>query len=677
MMEKVDIRYVFKVLFLCIASVMLGNTFEFLWLGLLFALYFVVIGILNATSRREFAKRPRYNKIFAYGAIVPLSLFWVVTPTVENGVSPYLIFLPGIYLLYLAALQERSRGNGGFEVFVAFDGVAALLLGMYLVPHGWGPVGLVGFLLALCAYSRRGTSPYKYLIFLLVLAALGGISYGGWRYWKTQRYHYGAEMAESYYLRERVMGFDPVVALGSFGSNFSSRYNNQVVLRVWDTLPPTYLKAASYEKYIGGLWKLPTVPAARLFPAYYRVDYPVFELSDSTTRKPGAHEVWVQSSLNTFGFLFAPYGAVGFAEKNVDSLDYYAGGMVQGMDSKKRSDWYYFVCRPAEGIVQDACGQVPDSLKVPEPGDFQIPPRSIPLVDTVIVAMGLHNFSGDSLGDSLGDTLHGVETLHKIMTYFRENFTYSLSIPGLRRRFGTNSGGDPLAVFWREKQGYCEYYATLSVLVLRRLGFPARYATGFARPEVVEGRPYSVFRRKNSHAWAEVLVDGHWVIFDPTPPLRIAIGSEPGWWNLKWENLRGRFAYVMHLLKEGGWRLVVDRLQDRSRSVVESPVLYGLLLALVLGLVAHKMRIAYKKRRKNRIIVTAKALEWAKKLNAAERALARCGYRREPGETVGTFARRVGKSVVGQEAATLDAKKKQRAEQALRILDDYEANRWV
>ena len=40
-------------------------------------------------------------------------------------------------------------------------------------------------------------------------------------------------MAENYYLRERVMGFDPVVALGSFGSNFSSRYNNQVVLRVF------------------------------------------------------------------------------------------------------------------------------------------------------------------------------------------------------------------------------------------------------------------------------------------------------------------------------------------------------------------------------------------------------------------------------------------------------------
>ena len=142
--EKVDIRYAFKVLFLCLASVNLGHTFDFLWLGLLFAIYFVVIGVLNATRRREFAKRPRYNKILAYGAIVPLALFWVMTPSVENGVSPYLIFLPGIYLLYLAALQERSRGNGGFEVFVAFDGVGALLFGMYMVPHGWGFVGLVG-----------------------------------------------------------------------------------------------------------------------------------------------------------------------------------------------------------------------------------------------------------------------------------------------------------------------------------------------------------------------------------------------------------------------------------------------------------------------------------------------------------------------------------------------------
>ena len=670
MMEKVDIRYVFKVLFLCIASVTLGNTFDFLWLGLLFALYFIIIGILNATSRREFAKRPRYNKIFAYGAIVPLALFWVVTPTVENGVSPYLIFLPGIYLLYLAALQERSRGNGGFEVFVVFDGVAALLFGMYMVPHGWGPVGLVGFVLALCAYTRRGTSPYKYLIFILVLAALGGISYGGWRYWKTQRYQYGAEMAESYYMRERVMGFDPVVALGSFGSNFSSRYNDQVVLRVWDKRPSRYLKAVSYEKYVGGIWKLPTSYKKHLDPAYYQVDYAVFEAADSLTLASETREVeqvWVQSTLNNFGFVFAPYGAVGFAAKDVDSLNYYAGGMVQGLNGNgKRSDWYYFKC--------SGC-KLPDSLLAPSEGDLLVVERNRPLLDTVIAAMGLRDVV-DSAADSatslkpMPDSL----VLQKMLDYYLSNFTYSLTVPGISRWGRTKN--DPLAVFWSAKQGFCEYYATLSALVLRRLGIPARYVTGFANPEVVEGLPYSIFRRKHSHAWVEAFVDNRWVIFDPTPPILPQFAVAPSWWSVKWEGVRGRFARVMHALKEGEWRRVVDHWQNQSTALLESPILYTVLVVLVASFVSRKIRIAYRKRQKNRAIVSVKALEWVKKLNVAERALARCGYRRETGETVGAFARRVKIALLNLTEGQAAFKKIQKAQQALKILDDYESNRW-
>ena len=670
MMEKVDIRYVFKVLFLCIASVMLGNTFDFLWLGLLFALYFVVIAILNATSRREFAKRPRYNKIFAYGAIVPLALFWVMTPTVENGVSPYLIFLPGIYLLYLAALQERSRGNGGFEAFVVFDGMAALLFGMYMVPHGWGPVGLVGFVLALCAYTRRGTSPYKYLIFILVLAALGGISYGGWRYWKTQRYHYGAEMAESYYLRERIMGFDPATSLGSFGSNYNSRYNDQVILRVWDKRPSRYLKAVSYEKYVGGIWKLPTSYKKHLDPAYYQVDYAVFEAADSLTLANETREVeqvWVQSTLNNFGFVFAPYGAVGFAAKDVDSLNYYAGGMVQGLNGNgKRSDWYYFKC--------SGC-KLPDSLLTPSEGDLLVVERNRPLLDTVIAAMGLRDVV-DSAADSatslkpMPDSL----VLQKMLDYYLSNFTYSLTVPGISRWGRTKN--DPLAVFWSAKQGFCEYYATLSALVLRRLGIPARYVTGFANPEVVEGLPYSIFRRKHSHAWVEAFVDNRWVIFDPTPPILPQFSVAPSWWSVKWEGVRGRFARVMHALKEGEWRRVVDHWQNQSTALLESPILYTVLVVLVASFVSRKIRIAYRKRQKNRAIVSVKALEWVKKLNVAERALARCGYRRETGETVGHFAKRI-EIVLSQVTANADSpKKKQKSKDALAVLNNYESNRW-
>lgn len=675
--EKVDIRYAFKVLFLCLASVNLGHTFDFLWLGVLFAIYFVAIGVLNATRRREFAKRPRYNKILAYGVIVPLALFWVMTPSVENGVSPYLIFLPGIYLLYLAALQERSRGNGGFEVFVAFDGVGALLFGMYMVPHGWGFVGLVGFLLALCAYSRRGTAPYKYGLFLLVIAALGAISYGGWQYWKTQRYRYGAQMAENYYQRERMMGFDPVAALGSFGNNYNSRYNSQVVLRVWDKQPSRYFKAASYEKYVAGIWKLPTKFAKRLYPAYYQVDYAVFETADSLTKADSLREVeqiWVQSTLNNFGFVFAPYGVVGFAAKDVDSLTYYSGGMVQGLDGNgKRSDWHYFKCNPL--LAENTLGvcSLPDSLMAPSEGDLLVGERYLPLIDTVIAAMGLRDTAAvDSAAPakSMPDSL----VLQKMLAYYFVNFTYSLSVPGITRWNGAKN--EPLAVFWREKQGFCEYYATLSTLVLRRLGIPARYVTGFANPEVVEGLPYSIFRRKHSHAWVEAYVDNRWVIFDPTPPILPQFAESPSWWSVKWEGVRGRFARVMHALKEGEWRRVVDSWQNQSTALLESPILYAVLVILVVGFAGRKIYIAYKLNSKHHAFVSARSLEWVKKLDRAERDLTRVGLRREPGETVGKFAERCRIALSRLAENQTPLKKIQKARQALHTLDEYEEQRW-
>ena len=680
--EKVDIRYAFKVLFLCLASVNLGHTFDFLWLGLLFAIYFVVVGVLNATRRREFAKRPRYNKILAYGAIVPLALFWVMTPSVENGVSPYLIFLPGIYLLYLAALQERSRGNGGFEVFVAFDGVGALLFGMYMVPHGWGFVGLVGFLLALCAYSRRGTAPYKYALFLLVIAALGAISYGGWQHWKSQRYRYGAKMAEDYYQRERMMGFDPVAALGSFGSNYNSRYNSQVVLRVWDKQPSRYFKAASYEKYVAGIWKLPTQFTTRLYPAYYQVDYAVFETADSLTKADSLREVeqiWVQSTLDNFGFVFAPYGAVGFAAKDVDSLTYYSGGMVQGLNSNgKRSDWHYFKCKPVSAENAPGACSLPDSLMAPSEGDLMVGERYLPLIDSVIVAMQLRDtaFADSIVADSaaFAKSMPDSLVLQKMLAYYLTNFTYSLTVPGISRWGGAKN--EPLAVFWREKQGFCEYYATLATLVLRRLNIPARYVTGFANPEVVEGLPYSIFRRKHSHAWVEAYVDGRWVIFDPTPPILPQFANAPSWWSVKWEGVRGRFARVMHALKEGEWRRVVDSWQNQSTALLESPVLYAVLAILIAGFAGRKIYVAYKLIVKNRGFVSARSLEWVSKLNRAERDLARVGFRREPGETVGKFAQRAKTALSHLAEEQNHLKKMQKARLALEILDEYETNRW-
>ncbi len=85
-------------------------------------------------------------------------------------------------------------------------------------------------------------------------------------------------------------------------------------------------------------------------------------------------------------------------------------------------------------------------------------------------------------------------------------------------------------------QGFCQYYATSQVVLLRALGIPARYAVGYAEgefqggPEIdvtgltgpelqdfVEVEGTFVVRQRDSHAWPEVYFpDIGWIEFEPT-----------------------------------------------------------------------------------------------------------------------------------------------------------------
>ena len=146
-----NFREICKTIFFCIVSVNLGLSSGLEILGFIFAALFIAIQVkqyLLSKSATNQRKIPRYRKLFAYGAIVPCALWWVLTPSVENGVSPYLVFIPAWYLLYLAWLQKRSLGNGGFEVFVVFNGVAVLFMGLFQAPRGCAISAAVALILA-------------------------------------------------------------------------------------------------------------------------------------------------------------------------------------------------------------------------------------------------------------------------------------------------------------------------------------------------------------------------------------------------------------------------------------------------------------------------------------------------------------------------------------------------
>lgn len=635
---------------LALTAFCLGYTSGLEWLGVVACLAFLGMASLNKFVRTEAAKRPRYPKWLAYAGIVPCAIWWVVTPAVDYGVSPYLVYIPGWYLLYLAFLQLRSVGRGGYEVFIAFDGVAALLASTYQAPRWVVVAAMVSLLLWVFSYVRRGVPVYKLVLFALLFAMLAGSSALGFRYWKSHRHSYMGKAAREYYLKNRVMGFDPVASLGSFRSNYESRYNKEVVLRVWDPLAPRYIKAAAYEKYVAGIWKLPSGGSRKLYPSRYQVDYAVFEIGDSLAAAnkldSGLKRVWVQSTLDNFGFLFSAGGAVGVAVKNTDSLDCYYNG-VFAVPEKHHSDWFYF--------VNDSLPRVDTLFENDRIRDLQVSDKYSAFLDTVVAEMGL-----------VLDSLHGEESLLvQISNYFVRNFKYSLVVPGARSAFGS-PGEDPLFAFWRSKQGYCEYYATLGALLLRKMGVRARYVTGFVGGERQEGRPYVVFRRYNAHAWVEANVDGRWVPFDPTPPTMLFMGAEPSSLDRWMETVRGKCARFVHLLRDGEWRTVVDSWQSYTTRLIEGPYLYVLLGVLLIA--AFLLKFVRGRRKTGMADSLAHAehvARWTKILAQTERKLSHRGFVRERGETVGSFIARI-------EASAESAKLKPLVDK----LKEYETHRW-
>ncbi|QSX00443.1 transglutaminase TgpA family protein [Haloterrigena alkaliphila] len=67
------------------------------------------------------------------------------------------------------------------------------------------------------------------------------------------------------------------------------------------------------------------------------------------------------------------------------------------------------------------------------------------------------------------------------------------------------------------EEGYCVYFATTMVQMLRAEDIPARYVTGYTTGQQIGEDEYLV-RGTDAHAWVEVYFPDHgWVSFDPTP----------------------------------------------------------------------------------------------------------------------------------------------------------------
>lgn len=125
------------------------------------------------------------------------------------------------------------------------------------------------------------------------------------------------------------------------------------------------------------------------------------------------------------------------------------------------------------------------------------------------------------------------EITKSVTEYLRDNIEYTQSI--------SEPPSNQERVDWflfDYKKGFCNYYASAEVILLRSLGIPARLAVGFAQgekeaivsqqiPQVGAGQNIRnepmeevatyIVRQRDAHAWPEVYFPGlGWVIFEPT-----------------------------------------------------------------------------------------------------------------------------------------------------------------
>ena len=95
------------------------------------------------------------------------------------------------------------------------------------------------------------------------------------------------------------------------------------------------------------------------------------------------------------------------------------------------------------------------------------------------------------------------ETAQILSKYVYDNFEYRKGVTTVE------TGADEI---WRLKAGVCQDFAHILLVMLRRVGIPARYVSGYICPKGQELRGEGA-----THAWVEVCVPFYgWIGLDPT-----------------------------------------------------------------------------------------------------------------------------------------------------------------
>ena len=310
-------------------------------------------------------------------------------------------------------------------------------------------------------------------------------------------------------LRSRTDPFQSTTAIGQIGD---LKLSPRIVIRLEPAkvgVVPAYLREASYWTYHPGnqIWK--ATASSNSF----------VELSRASAKD----DTWilVPGKTNQFAVSIATYLNGHARGENGDSVPEGLLPLPSGCGRLENLPAFNLKMNKSGVVMADGPGLVifdarygPGATFDSPPDtstnqfDLSVPTEEVPALNQVIAEISLTNRSD-------------VNKRLAVETFFAQKFTYTTWQGPQKRR---TPAASPLTRFLlTSRSGHCEYFATATVLLLRQLGIPARYAVGYSVHEV-SGTGY-VVRERDAHAWCLVWnrETRNWEDFDTTPAAWVAI----------------------------------------------------------------------------------------------------------------------------------------------------------
>ncbi|HEY5233398.1 MAG TPA: transglutaminase domain-containing protein [Verrucomicrobiae bacterium] len=390
----------------------------------------------------------------------------------------------------------------------------------------WGQCVLISW--ALWRFRSRRSGIFIWALALAVAMGLG--NFGQQRIGALQLYieNYDAQ----WLMRFMRPATDPTETITSMGQIGELKLSARIVIRLQTKNgepPPEYLREASYRAY---------TPTKKSWYAGPRSDF------DHNTISPEHDQTtWVLlSKTNTASVNIACYldGRSVKTGNPQGLLPLPAGsGRLENLPA-------YILERNGEGaVLAEGPGLVifdalygpgktidaPPEIDSKTNMDFLVPSNEIPALDSVISEMKISGANEE-------------QKLRAVQNFFSGKFTYRLW-QGPDKLATTNETALTRFLL-HSRSGHCEYFATATVLLLREMGIPARYAVGYYVHEP-SGHGY-VVRERDAHAWCLVWdrQTKTWENFDTTPASWIGIegnrASAMQWFSDFWSWVGFEFA---------------------------------------------------------------------------------------------------------------------------------------